>query len=174
MHLPIFLLFPESQKRIHNFSVVKNFSWIFNIISVNKIVGLNYKLTYHWVTAAPTVYGWMDELGFYIPFNSSSVISRQWKGEHERLCAMKCRLGSGRIPPPAGFKPATPWSEVGSANLSGTWLLHCLLSWSMPKLIKWFELQHDKTNKMTCVPSEDSDQPGHPPSLNCLRCALNG
>ena len=26
-----------------------------------------------------------------------------------------------------------------------------------------FELQHDKTNKMTCAPSED--QPGHPPSL---------
>ena len=23
----------------------------------------------------------------------------------------------------------------------------------------------DKTNKMTCAPSEDSDQPGHPPSL---------
>ena len=28
-----------------------------------------------------------------------------------------------------------------------------------------FESQHDKTNKMTCVPSKDSDQPGHPPSL---------
>ena len=28
-----------------------------------------------------------------------------------------------------------------------------------------FELPHDKTNKMTCEPSEDSDQPGHPPSL---------
>ena len=27
------------------------------------------------------------------------------------------------------------------------------------------ELPHDKTNKMTCVPSEDSDQPGHPPNL---------
>ena len=27
------------------------------------------------------------------------------------------------------------------------------------------ELQHDKTNKMTCAPSEDLDQPGHPPSL---------
>ena len=26
-------------------------------------------------------------------------------------------------------------------------------------------LEHDKINKMTCVPSEDSDQPGHPPSL---------
>ena len=27
------------------------------------------------------------------------------------------------------------------------------------------ELPHHKTNKMICVPSEDSDQPGHPPSL---------
>ena len=27
------------------------------------------------------------------------------------------------------------------------------------------EQQHDKTNKMTYVPSEDSDEPGHPPSL---------
>ena len=25
------------------------------------------------------------------------------------------------------------------------------------------ELPHDKTNKMTCVPSEDSGQPGHRP-----------
>ena len=24
---------------------------------------------------------------------------------------------------------------------------------------------HDKTNKMACAPSEDSDQPGHPPNL---------
>ena len=32
----------------------------------------------------------------------------------------------------------------------------------------WWELYesaHDKTNKMPCAPSEDSDQPGHPPSL---------
>ena len=27
------------------------------------------------------------------------------------------------------------------------------------------EPPRDKTNKMACVPSEDSDQPGHPPSL---------
>ena len=27
------------------------------------------------------------------------------------------------------------------------------------------EPPHDKTNKMTCAPNEDSDQPGHPPSL---------
>ena len=30
-------------------------------------------------------------------------------------------------------------------------------------------LKHDKTNKMTCVPSADSDQPGHLPSLRCVR-----
>ena len=27
------------------------------------------------------------------------------------------------------------------------------------------EPRHDKTNKVACAPSEDSDQPGHPPSL---------
>ena len=27
------------------------------------------------------------------------------------------------------------------------------------------EPPRDKTNKMACAPSEDSDQPGHPPSL---------
>ena len=29
----------------------------------------------------------------------------------------------------------------------------------------WCEPPHDKTNKVACAPSEDSDQPGHPPSL---------
>ena len=28
-----------------------------------------------------------------------------------------------------------------------------------------FEAARDKTNKMTCGPSKDSDQPGHLPSL---------
>ena len=65
--------------------------------------------------------GWVRVLR---PFNSISVISRRWKDEHERLCAMKRRLGSGRISPPAGFEPATPWSEVGSANRSATRTLH--------------------------------------------------
>ena len=27
------------------------------------------------------------------------------------------------------------------------------------------EPPHDKTNKMACAPSKDSDRPGHPPSL---------
>ena len=28
-----------------------------------------------------------------------------------------------------------------------------------------YEPAHDKTYKMACAPSKDSDQPGHPPSL---------
>ena len=65
--------------------------------------------------------GWVSVLH---PFNSISVISRRWKGEHERLCAMKRRLGSGRISPSEGFEPETPWSEVGSANCSAMRTLH--------------------------------------------------
>ena len=47
----------------------------------------------------------MDELGFYVSFNS---ISEGWKGEHERLCAKKRLLGSERISPAAGFEPRAP------------------------------------------------------------------
>ena len=61
--------------------------------------------------------GWVRVLR---PFNSISVTLRRWKDEHERLCAMKRRLGSGRISPPAGFEPATPWTEIGIANRSAT------------------------------------------------------
>ena len=38
------------------------------------------------------------------------------------------------------------------------------LGGNLPK-IHVYEPQHDKTNKVACTPSEDSDQPGHPPSL---------
>ena len=64
--------------------------------------------------------GWMDELRFSVPFNSISFMSGWWKVEHEKLCAMKRRLGSEIISPPAGLEPETPWSEVGSANRSAT------------------------------------------------------
>ena len=41
-----------------------------------------------------------------------------------------------------------------------------ILLWLDRKFIELIdELSHDKTNKMVCAPSEDSDQPGHPPSL---------
>ena len=37
--------------------------------------------------------------------------------------------------------------------------------WQYVCLFHPFEPPHDKTNKITCAPSEDSDQPGHLPSL---------
>ena len=36
---------------------------------------------------------------------------------------------------------------------------------SNTKTILLYQPPRDKTNKMACAPSEDSDQPGHPPSL---------
>ena len=38
------------------------------------------------------------------------------------------------------------------------------------KYKQYLSLHKDKTNKMTCAPSEDSDQPGHLPSLISLHC----
>ena len=75
--------------------------------------------------------GWVRVLR---PFDSISVISRRWKGEHERLCAMKRRLSSGRISLPAGIEPVTPWSEVGSANRSATRTLQSLIRVSADRL----------------------------------------
>ena len=54
----------------------------------------------------------MDELGFYVPSTVFQSFRDDGKGEHERLCAMKRRLGSGRISPPAGFEPATLFSGI--------------------------------------------------------------
>ena len=42
----------------------------------------------------------------------------------------------------------------------------------LPEKLTSFRIEpaHDKTYKMACAPSEDSDQPVHPPSLISLRC----
>ena len=49
----------------------------------------------------------------------------------------------------------------------------CLLNWHRQQLApinhfflhSTYESPHDKTKKMAYAPSEDSDEPGHPPSL---------
>ena len=56
--------------------------------------------------------------GLYILYNSISVISEEWKGKHEGLCAMKHHLGSERISLPAGFEPVTLLSQVQRVNHS--------------------------------------------------------
>ena len=47
--------------------------------------------------------GWMDDLRFYVLFNSISVILRQWEVDNERLCAMELHLRL-KISPRAGIK----------------------------------------------------------------------
>ena len=44
-------------------------------------------------------------------------------------------------------------------------VMKCICAAYVDSRRKHFEPPHDKTNKMTFVPSEDSDHPGHPPSL---------
>ena len=47
--------------------------------------GSSYNLDY-------SIDGWMDDLRFYVIFNSISVISGRCLGDNERLCAMDFRL----------------------------------------------------------------------------------
>ena len=56
-------------------------------------------------------------------------------------------------------------------------VMKCICAAYIDSTKKHFEPPHDKTNNITFVPGEDSDQPGHPPSLirdQSLRCALSG
>ena len=75
---------------------------------------------------------WMDELGFYIRFNSNSVISGRWKGEHERLCENEAlfrfakNLASSWIPGACDAKlgalTALLWIEECSPDYCYKWL----------------------------------------------------
>ena len=48
-----------------------------------------------------------------------------------------------------------------------------LPGFSIPKKVQ-NEPEHDKTNQKSFASREDSDLPGHPPSLISLHCALYG
>ena len=47
----------------------------------------------------------MDDLPFYVLFNSISVISGHWVADFEKLCAMEPCLQSKRPPVQVGFEP---------------------------------------------------------------------
>ena len=51
--------------------------------------------------------GCMDDLRFYVLFNSISVISGQWMGDNERQCAVGLRSRSERFPLQAGLETGT-------------------------------------------------------------------
>ena len=52
------------------------------------------------------------------------------------------------------------YEEIGKISLNYHQISTNLFLWQIAN-----EPPHDKTKKMTCTPSENSDQPGHPPSL---------
>ena len=56
------------------------------------------------------------------------------------------------------------WQEKGSkpivTSFDHTWGLGRVRQVIQPR-VNIIEPPHDKTNKMACAPSEDSDQPGH-------------
>ena len=58
-----------------------------------------------------TVDGWMDDLRFYVLFNSVSVISGRWTDDNERLCAMGPRLRLKRSLPQAEIESRTVGSR---------------------------------------------------------------
>ena len=60
---------------------------------------------------------WMDDLRFYVLFNSIRVISGRWVDDNERLCAMKPHLQLKRSSPQAG-------PELTTARLVGQRLTH--------------------------------------------------
>ena len=115
---------------------------------------------------------------FYVPFNSISVISGQWKDEQERFCAMKCHLGSGRIVPSGWFDTRDIWSllvrvvegvEI-SQNLTILKTAKMITMKKMTTTTKhWIcvtvllttnEPEDDKINKVAYAPCENSFQPG--------------
>ena len=55
-------------------------------------------------------------------------------------------------------------------------LNHLFRVWQIKHLLSEIinEPQHNKTNKITCATSEDSDQPGHLSSLISLHCPSEG
>ena len=48
-----------------------------------------------------------NNLQFYVPFNSISVASGQWKGKNERLCAIGLRLRLKKFRLHRGLEPGT-------------------------------------------------------------------
>ena len=58
------------------------------------------------------ILGCMDDLRFYVLFNSISVISGRCMGDNERQCAMEPCLRSERFPLQAGLETGTARSVL--------------------------------------------------------------
>ena len=59
---------------------------------------------------------WTDDLRFYVPSNSISVLSGKCEGDKEKLCEMEYRLWFESFPPAAELEPGTARSVGGILN----------------------------------------------------------
>ena len=69
------------------------------------------------------------------------------------------------LPPPLSHPPLHPRLLTNAQTSIQMEMYHAEAD------VKWAKKRQNQ--QMTCAPSEDSDQPGHPPSLISLHCALN-
>ena len=69
------------------------------------------------------------------------------------------------IPSPYDIVSMAKRFQIGFYAKCKTNVIECICAAYLDSRKKHFEPPIDKTNKMTFVPSEDSNQPGHPPSL---------
>ena len=93
------------------------------------------------------------------PVWSESLLCAQWVAKDRRFLHAESEDSDQN-----GRMPRLIWVFTGRT------LILLVLSWRGSygltlQVTHKFEPPRDKTNKMACAPSEDSDQPGHPPSL---------
>ena len=74
------------RKRIVFTGVVNVISYTRQSVITHVVIRFLWHDFIHWIN------GWMDDLRFYVLFNSISVISGRWAGDRERLFAMELRL----------------------------------------------------------------------------------
>ena len=60
--------------------------------SQSKVKGLSLTNRVSTITQKQLKYGWMDDMRFYVLFNSVSVISGRWEVDNDWLCAMELCL----------------------------------------------------------------------------------
>ena len=98
-----------------------------------------------------------------------------WPSLHERMCRtwgsnlgpLACQANSPPIelPRPVRLNSDNEFFVRRDIGMSVSEKTETVSMFSKCFLSMLNEPPHDKTNKMACAPSEDSDQPGHPPSL---------
>ena len=104
----------------------------------------------------------------------SSRNHQQWQSHYCTATWWCCESNPGRRWGPVPTQVTVFIMFSSTKNIASFFI-----QWDITRtMLKWApilpEPPHDKTNKMACAPIEDSDLPGHPPSLISLHCVLNG